>query len=265
MERYQHTWFWPTSVLYPALTASTVHSVHWPLAPWLGVRLVWQWPEPALDTEQDLLFGITALVGITDPSAPSCWSRCSLIYFWADGWGRWDGSTYAGRGASEYSSTGGVHQQELICWCESGLGAKSQASVDTWWEEWGWLHRVSPKGLECGPDQNWEKSAKWSPGPPQKPHCYYTHVKRGPGPHHSRLLMLVDLCCWCLCKFSGCGTSKKMNVPVGEVALELAAVDTGAMCPGRPGWGLWWICLVPVMCPVDWLCDCWYLYADLCL
>ena len=135
MERYQHTWFWPTSVLYPALTASTVHSVHCPLAPWLGVRLVWQWPEPALDTEQDLLFGITALVGITDPSAPSCWSRCSLIYFWADGWGRWDGSTYAGRGASEYSSTGGVHQQELICWCESGLGAKSQASVDTWWEE----------------------------------------------------------------------------------------------------------------------------------
>ena len=75
----------------------------------------------------------------------------------------------------------------------------------------------------------------------------------------SWLCMLVYLCCWCLCKFSGCGASKKMNAPVGEVALELAAVDTGAMCPGRPGWGLWWICLVPVMCPVDWLCDCWYL------
>ena len=32
-----------------------------------------------------------------------------------------------------------------------------------------------------------------------------------------------------------------MGVPVGEVGLELAAVDIVAMCPGRPGWGLWWM------------------------
>ena len=143
---------------------------------WWGAWLVWQWLEPALDVQQDLLFDIT------DPSAPSCWNRCSLIYFWAAGWGRWDGSTYAGRGASEYSSTGGVHQQELICWCKWGLGAKSQASVDTWWEGWGWLYRVSLKGLGCGPDQNWEECAKRSTSPPQKPHCYHTHVRKSQGP-----------------------------------------------------------------------------------
>ena len=137
-----------------------------------------------------------------------------------------------------------IPPQEVSISKSSSAGASqgwvpNSFSGQMWGESWGWLHRDSRKRLGRGPDQNWEKSAKWSPGPPQKPHCYYTHVKRGPGPHHSRLLMLVDLCCWCLCKFSGCGTSKKMNVPVGEVALELAAVDTGAMCPGRPGWGLW--------------------------
>ena len=66
-----------------------------------------------------------------------------------------------------------------------GLGAKSQASV----EGCGWLYRVSLKWVGCGPDQNWEECAKWSPGPPQKPYCYHAHVKEEPGPHHSRLLL----------------------------------------------------------------------------
>ena len=138
-----------TSMLYPTLTASTVLSVHWPLFPWLGVWLVWQWPQPALDVEQDLLFGIKDLFGITDLSAPS-WSRCSLIYFWAAGWGRWDGSMYAGRGASEYSSTGGVHQQELICWWSNSLDSHG----------WGGTDGSAKDSVFCGSTHGWQTTSQ---------------------------------------------------------------------------------------------------------
>lgn len=86
--------------------------VLWSLSLWYRVWLVLWWLEPALDVEQGFLFSLWLLQPYLGQSQfPSCWNRSSHIQFWVVVWDWQDYSTSAGKGATEYSSAGAVHQE----------------------------------------------------------------------------------------------------------------------------------------------------------
>ena len=108
-------------------------------------------------------------------SLPSCWSRSPQICLWAAVWGRWDWSTSTGRGVTEYSSAGAVHQEVRSVVLSGTHCARSQSTLLL--------------TLPSGPPQLWECRTRC----PQAL-CSQSHQHRstgtdllmsGTGTHHS--------------------------------------------------------------------------------
>ena len=107
--------------------------VCWLPSPWHGLWVVLLWAETAC---AGCWAGASSLLcGCHSPAwgRVSCWSRSRQIHFWAAVWSRHAWGTYAGSGATEYSSTGAVHSEACSCPLGGMLCKAYPCQVDCCW------------------------------------------------------------------------------------------------------------------------------------